>query len=53
MIVLDIFKMASNEKVMNAKVVCLVETNNFAFWVIEIRGNIQPPGQMHSIRHKG
>jgi hypothetical protein len=29
-------KMASNEKVMNTKVVRLVETNNFAFWIIAI-----------------
>jgi hypothetical protein len=44
-------KMASNEKVVNTKVVRLVETNNFAFWIIAIRSNMQPPGRTHSIRH--
>ena len=37
----DIFKMTSNDKMLNIKVVRLVETSNFAFWVITIRASIQ------------
>jgi hypothetical protein len=44
--------MASNEEVVNTKVVCIIETNNFAFWVIAIRGDMQPPGRTQPIRHE-
>jgi hypothetical protein len=33
--------MTSNEKVVNMKVVRLIETNNFAFWIILIRGHMR------------
>jgi hypothetical protein len=44
--------MASNEEVVNMKVVRLIEANNFAFWVIAIRGDMQPPGWTQPIRHE-
>jgi hypothetical protein len=47
----DIFKTTSNEKVVNMKVGCIVKTNNFAFLVITIRGNMQAPNQTQRIRH--
>ena len=37
----DILKMISNDKMLNIKVVRLVETSNFAFWVIAIRASLQ------------
>jgi hypothetical protein len=36
--------MASNEEVVNMKVVGLIDSNNFAFWVIAIRGDMLPLG---------
>jgi hypothetical protein len=36
-----IFKMTSNEKVINIKVVRIIETSNFAFWIITIWVNMQ------------
>jgi hypothetical protein len=44
--------MASNEKVVNTKIVCLVETNNFAYWIITIRGDMQPLGRTQHIIHE-
>ena len=37
----DTFKITSNAKVLNTKVVRLVETSNFDFWVIVIRGDMR------------
>jgi hypothetical protein len=34
-------KIASNEKIIVEKVVRLVETSNFGFWIISIRGHMQ------------
>jgi hypothetical protein len=44
--------MVSNEEVVNTKVMRLDETNNFAFWVIAIRGDMQPPDRTQHIRHE-
>ena len=37
----DTFKITSNDKMLNMKVVRLVETSNFGFWVIVIRGDMR------------
>ena len=34
--------MASDEKLFNMKVMCLVEENAFALWIISIQGQMQP-----------
>ena len=39
----DTFKVTSNAKILNMKVVRLVETNNFAVELIFIGGAIRPP----------
>ena len=36
-----ILKMTSNDKMLNIKVVRLIETSNFVFWVIAIRASMQ------------
>jgi hypothetical protein len=43
--------MTSNEEVIETKVVRLVETNNFDFWIIAIRDSMQRLERTHFIRH--
>jgi hypothetical protein len=46
-------KMASNEKIIVEKVVRLVETSNFGFWIISIRGHMQFLGSNQKSWNRG
>jgi hypothetical protein len=46
-------KMASNEKIIVEKVVCLVEKSNFGFWIISIRGHMQFLGSNQKSWNRG
>jgi hypothetical protein len=47
------FKMASNEKIIVEKLVRLVETSNFGFWIISIRGHMQFLGSNQKSWNRG